>query len=37
MERIFEQHEFLSKEKYLVTNNVYDNFVSVHKALNLLE
>jgi hypothetical protein len=27
----------LSKEKYLISNNVYDNFVSVHKSLNLLE
>ena len=36
MERVSEQ-KALSKEKYLVTNNVYDNFVSVHKSLNLLE
>ncbi len=27
----------LSKEKYLITNNEYDNFVAVHKSLNLLE
>ena len=33
MERVL----ILSKEKYLISTNVYDNFVSVHKSLNLLE
>ena len=27
----------LSKDKYLISDNVYDNFVSVHKSMNLLE
>ncbi len=37
MERVSEQQNILSKEKYLISNNVYDNFVFVHKSLNLLE
>ena len=37
MERVLEQQNILSKEKYLISNNVYDNFVAVHKSLNLLE
>ncbi len=36
MERVSEQ-QILSKEKYLISKNVYDNFVAVHKSLNLLE
>ena len=36
MERVSER-QVLSKEKYLISDNVYDNFVSVHKSLNLLE
>ena len=36
MERVSEQ-QVLSKNKYLISDNVYDNFVSVHKSLNLLE
>ena len=36
MERVSEQ-QFLSKEKYLITGNVYDNFVEIHKTLDLLE
>ena len=36
MERVSEQ-QILSKEKYLITDNVYDNFVAIHKSLNLLE
>lgn len=37
MERVSEQQNILSKDKYLISDNVYDNFVSVHKSLNLLE
>ena len=36
MGRVLKQ-QILSKEKYLISDNVYDNFVSVHKSLNLLE
>ena len=37
MERVSKQQNILSKEKYLISNNVYDNFVTIHKNLNLLE
>ena len=37
MERVSEQQNLLSKDKYLISDNVYDNFVSIHKYLNLLE
>ena len=32
-----ESISILPKDKYLVSNNVYDSFVAVHKGLNLLE
>ena len=37
MERVSEQQNVLLKDKYLTSDNVYDNFVAVHKSLNLLE